>query len=173
MNSPNYIAPWCHVFALSLKGKLLGMYVLFLFGVIDSNAQVQVFAHQPASFGSFVVGQAGGTIRITEDDERIVEGNIILLNQGSEVMPAIFAVEAPLGATVHIQLGPDVMLKGSNGGEGILRMHYPGNGSSFISTVSPPDRNYISIPVSLILQGGMQSYPGNYSGTMSITVLEE
>ncbi|WP_143959873.1 DUF4402 domain-containing protein [Litoribacter populi] len=147
---------------------------LLLIGLAtESHAQVQVFAEQPASFGSFVVGYGGGSIHISEEEERVAEGEVILLNQGSEAMPPVFAVEAPLGAVIHIQLGPEVILKGSNGGEAILRMHYPYAGSTYISQVAPPDRNYIAIPVSLTLNGRLESIPGNYSGSLSITVLEE
>ncbi|KEO75908.1 hypothetical protein EL17_23120 [Anditalea andensis] len=147
---------------------------MVLFGLkAPAQAQVQVYVEHQANFGSFVVGYGGGSILITEEEERIAEGEVFLMNPGAEVQPVVFGIEATLGALVHLQLGPDVQIKGNNGGEATVRMLYPSFGTSFVSTAAPPARNYISIPTLLIMNGAMKSIPGNYAGSLSITVIEE
>jgi hypothetical protein len=155
------------------KWGILGMLLIWVLIRGEVRAQVQVYAEQDVQLGSFVAGSTGGTLTVTFEEERKATGSLILINQGEPFKSAVFGIEAPFGSTVNILNGPDVVIKGSNGGEITLSLGESSRGSSFISDAVPPDRNYISISTSLTVGTGAENPPGNYSGSLSITVIQE
>jgi len=162
----------------SLQGRkewgILGLMLFFILWGNEVKAQVQVYSEQQLSFGSFVVGNSGGTITISHEGERIVTGDIIPIHQYEQVFPMILGIEAPLGAVVHIQNGPDVLLTGEHGGEMVLSMGESSHGFSFVSAVAPPERTYVSFTSTLTVESKVKAPSGNYSGTASIiTFIQE
>ncbi len=128
---------------------------------------------QGLNFGSFYQGMAGGTVTIFSNGSRSVSGDIIEINSGSPFTAAVFEVEATAGTFINILNGPDILLSGSNGGSMLLHLGTPSTGLSFISTVEPPSVTQISIGGTLPIGSPLANPCGNYSGTFSITFIQE
>lgn len=137
------------------------------------NAQVSVTTTQNLSFGAFAHGSAGGTVVINPDGSRSVTGDVISLNMGFTYFPAIFEVEAPSGTVINIVNGPDVELTGSNGGTMTLQVGNADPASPFLSTVAPPGRNPVKIGATLHVGGPAANPPGAYSGSFTVTFIQE
>lgn len=167
-------APHHFIFLSKVKGwSTIGLLLFFLFCGAEIKAQVQVYAEQQVAFGSFVIGNVGGTVAVSHTGDRTATGDILLVNQSEQFHPVIFGVEASLGTVVHIQNGPDVQLTGSNGGEMTLSLGESSHGSSFISGVAPPDRTFVSISATLSAGSSVDTPPENYSGALSVTFIQE
>lgn len=140
----------------------------------EASAQERVLAEQSAEFGAFVVAEGGGTVTVSHEGSRMFSGNIIPVDRLEQWAPLIFGIEAPLGAVVHIQNGPDVQIRGSNGGEMTVSLGESSHGKSFVSTVSPPEKTYVSISTTLSAGTGSEPFPGQYTGSVFIiTFIEE
>ncbi len=155
-------------------GRTLGMLLLVLSWLPEAEAQERVIAEQAAEFGAFVVAEGGGTVTVSHEGDRMISGNIIPIDRLEQWTPLLFGIEAPLGAVVHIQNGPDVQMTGSNGGETTVSLGESSHGKSFVSNVSPPDKTYVSISATLSAGMGGNPSPGNYTGSLFIiTFIEE
>lgn len=128
---------------------------------------------QTLSFGAFYTGVAGGSIIIDPSGVRTSTGGVILLNMGYSFSSALFEVHAHPGTIISILNGPDAVLTGSSGGT--MTMH-PGASnpvSPFVVTTN------FNIPVNLYIGGTLNvgppasNPPGNYTGTFSITLVQE
>ncbi|MBK6346276.1 MAG: DUF4402 domain-containing protein [Bacteroidales bacterium] len=128
---------------------------------------------QNLSFGAFITGFMGGTVIIYPDGTRSVTGDIITVFQGYQHHPAIFEVEANPGVIISIMNGPDISLNGSNGGT--LTLHLGGSipESPFINTLRPPFRTQVRIGGTLIVGNMLDNPAGEYSGTFSVTFIQE
>jgi len=156
------------------RGRTFGLLLVALSCLPKASAQERVLAEQSAEFGAFVVAEGGGSVTVTHEGGRTFSGNIIPVDRLGQWSPLIFGIEAPLGALVHIQNGPDVKITGSNGGEMTVSLGESSHGKSFVSTVSPPGRTYVSISTTLSAGIGGKAYPGNYTGSLFIiTFVEE
>lgn len=162
---------------LFLRGKcerVFGLLLLMLFWLPEAIAQDRVLAEQSAEFGSFVVAEGGGTVTVSHEGDRMFSGNIIPIDRLGQWTPLMFGIEAPLGAVVHIQNGPDVQIAGSNGGEMTVSLGESSHGKSFVSTITPPEKTYVSISATLSAGIGGKPFPGNYTGSLFIiTFIEE
>jgi len=128
---------------------------------------------QDLSFGAFITGYMGGTVIIYPDGTRSVTGDIITVFQGYQHHPAIFEVEANPGVVISIMNGPDITLNGSNGGT--LTLHLGGSipESPFVNTLRPPFRTQVRIGGTLIVGNMLDNPAGEYSGTFSVTFIQE
>jgi hypothetical protein len=134
---------------------------------------VYVNPAQGLNFGAFYHGNAGGTVIIYPNGSRSVTGDVIQANMGSVYAPALFEIEANPGTLISILNGPDVVLSGSNGGSLTLHIGSADPGSPLITTALPPDRTLVSIGGTLTVGNSLANPPGNYSGTFSITFIQE
>ena len=134
---------------------------------------VYVNPAQGLIFGAFFQGIAGGTVIIYPDGSRSVTGDIVQANLGMPYSPAIFEIEAQSGTLISILNGPDVTLHGSNGGAIILHLGTSSTGSPFITTVAPPGRTQVRVGGTLTIGSPLANPPGAYSGTFSITFIQE
>ncbi|HEY0054363.1 MAG TPA: DUF4402 domain-containing protein [Pedobacter sp.] len=138
-----------------------------------SGQTVSVFPVQNLSFGAFIQGINGGKVTVSNAGIRFSEGDVILASLGAMYFPAIFDIVAPQGTVITILNGPDVQLNGSNGGAITLRLGTSDKGASFATSTQPPQRTSVSIGGTLTI-GNQQSVPaGNYSGTFSVTFINQ
>ncbi|MBC7743678.1 MAG: DUF4402 domain-containing protein [Flavobacterium sp.] len=124
-------------------------------------------------FGAFYQGVSGGTITIFSNGTRSVSGDIIQANMGFSFSPAIFEVEALPGTLISILNGSDVSLSGSNGGSMTLRLGNSNLGNSFISNALSPTTTQVTIGGILTIGNPLANPPGNYSGSFSVTFIQE
>jgi hypothetical protein len=124
-------------------------------------------------FGAFFQGATGGTVIIYPDGSRSSTGDLVLANLGIPFSPAIFEVDANPGTLVSILNGPDVTLSGSNGGTLRLHIGTSSTGSPFITTARPPSRTQVRIGGTITAGNALANPSGSYSGTFSVTFIQE
>lgn len=155
--------------------------LLLCFNCLSAHAQqppprpisIYVNPAQGLIFGAFFQGVSGGTVIVYPDGSRSVTGTIMQANLGFPFSPAIFEVEANPGTLVSILNGPDVMLAGSNGGYIQLEIGTSSTGSPFIVTTTPPGRTQVRIGGTLTIGSPLANPEGSYSGTFSVTFIQE
>jgi hypothetical protein len=152
---------------------LISACVFLLVSSFSVNAQLSVTTSQNLSFGAFSHGNAGGTVTIAANGSRSVMGDVVPVNLGFLYFPAIFEVEAPAGTIINIVNGPDIELTGSNGGTMSLHIGASDPVSPVISTATPPARNAIKVGATLTVGGPAANPPGTYSGTFSVTFVQQ
>lgn len=134
---------------------------------------VYVSPSQGLNFGAFFQGVTGGSVIIYPDGSRSVTGDITQANLGIPFSAAIFEIEANPGTLISILNGPDVTLSGSNGGSMTLHIGSSDIGSPFITRAMSPSRTQIKIGGTLTVGNSLANPSGNYSGTFSITFMQE
>lgn len=155
--------------------------IVLLFSYSEAKGQelpprpisVYVNPAQGLNFGAFYHGTAGGTVIIYPNGSRSVTGDVIQANMGIIYSPALFEIEANPGTLISILNGPDVILSGSNGGTMTLHIGSADPGSPLVTTALPPDRTLVSIGGTLTVGNSLANPPGNYSGTFSVTFIQE
>ena len=134
---------------------------------------VYVNPAQGLIFGAFFLGNSGGSVILYPDGSRSTTGSIIQANLGYPFSPAIFEVDANPGTQISILNGPDVTLTGSNGGSVQLHIGAASTGASFMSTALPPARTQVRIGGTLIIGPPLANPAGSYSGSFSVTFIQE
>lgn len=134
---------------------------------------VYVNPAQGLSFGAFYQGNAGGSVIVYPDGSRSVTGDVLQATLGFTFSPALFEVDANPGTLISILNGPDVMLTGSNGGSMTLHIGSASPGSPFVTTAVPPARTVVSIGGTLTVGSPLANPAGSYSGTFSVTFIQE
>jgi hypothetical protein len=155
--------------------------VMFIGCFSPANAQVQpprplsvyVNPAQALNFGAFYQGTSGGSIIISPTGSRSATGDVVLVNLGFTVSPALFEVEGLPGTIVSILNGPDVTLHGSNGGSMTLHVGSTSPSSPFIINTNPPSRTVVNVGGTLTVGTPALNPPGSYSGTFDITFMEQ
>jgi hypothetical protein len=152
-----------------------------LIGCLSSvSAQVQpprplsvyVNPAQALNFGAFYA-TTGGSIIVSPTGLRSATGDVVLVNLGFTVSPALFEIEGLPGTIVSILNGPDVTLHGSNGGSMTLHVGSSNPASPFIINTTPPSRTVVNIGGTLTVGTSAVNPPGSYSGTFDITFIEQ
>lgn len=124
-------------------------------------------------FGAFFHGITGGSVIIYPDGSRSVTGDVMQANLGIPFSPAIFEIDANPGTTLSILNGPDAVLSGSNGGTMTMRVGAASTGALFVTHAIPPDRTQVRIGGTLQVGNRLANPPGVYSGTFSVTFIQE
>lgn len=141
----------------------------------DPPRPVLVFVNnsQHLSFGAFSHGAAGGTVTVNPDESRSSSGSVLLLNLGYVYSAALFDIRANPGTVISILNGPDVVLPGSNGGSILLHLTTSLPASPFVTTVPWPTFTQVRIGGRLTVGNAAANPPGNYSGSYSVTFIQE
>lgn len=134
---------------------------------------VYVNPAQGLNFGAFYQGNAGGSVIVYPNGSRSVTGDVIQANLGFSFSPALFEVDANPGTLISILNGPDVTLTGSNGGSMMLHIGSASPGSPFVTTAIPPARTVVSVGGTLTVSSPLANPAGSYSGTFSVTFIQE
>jgi hypothetical protein len=136
---------------------------------------IAVYANpaQGMIFGAFFQGSSGGTVILFPDGSRSSTGSLVLANLGFPFSPALFEVDANQGTAITIMNGPDVTLTGSNGGSIGLHIGAASTGSHFITTVVSPTRTEVWIGGTLTVGPPIANPSGSYSGTFSVTFIQQ
>jgi hypothetical protein len=134
---------------------------------------VYVNPAQVLSFGAFYHGTTGGSVIIYPNGSRSVTGDVIQANVGTVYSPALFEIEANEGTLIAILNGPDVTLSGSNGGTMTLHIGNAAPASPLVTTAPSSQRTLVSIGGTLTVGNALTNPPGNYSGTFSVTFIQE
>lgn len=160
---------------------LIGVITFLFFAQLPVHAQeppprpISVFVNpaQGLIFGAFFQGPTGGTVIIYPDGSRAVTGSIVQANLGFPFSPAIFEVDANPGTLITIMNGSDVTLAGSNGGTLSLHIGTSSTGSPFIATATSPARTQVKIGGTLTVGVPLANPAGSYSGTFSVTFIQQ
>jgi hypothetical protein len=128
---------------------------------------------QGLNFGAFFQGVTGGSVIIYANGSRSTTGDIIQANFGFPFSAAIFEIDANPGTLISIMNGSDVALSGSNGGSMTLHIGSADVGSSFVTRAISPARTQVRIGGTLTVGNALTNPSGNYSGTFSVTFIQE
>ncbi|HOK27241.1 MAG TPA: DUF4402 domain-containing protein [Bacteroidales bacterium] len=163
-----------------MNDRIIVLFLILFCIVVNSAAQeppprpisINVTA-QGLSFGAFTLGATGGTVTVNPDGTRSSTGDVILLSLGYSYSPALIEVTGNPGTLVSILAGPDVSLPGSNGGSLLLHIGGTDPPSPFVINTVPPVSTPLYIGGTLTVGNPVSNPPGNYSGTFSITFVQE
>lgn len=128
---------------------------------------------QHLSFGAFSHGATGGTVTVNPNESRSSSGDVLLLNLGYVYSAALFDVRANPGTVISILNGPDVSIPGSNGGSILLHLTTSLPASPFVTVVPWPTVTQVRIGGRLTVGNAAANPPGNYSGSYSVTFIQE
>lgn len=128
---------------------------------------------QPLAFGAFSPGAAGGTVTVDPDGTRSSSGDIVLLSLGFAYTPAMFYVEANQGTVLSVLVSPPVTLTGSGGGTLTLQVAGSLPTSPFVTTLPWPEKTTVLVGGILTIGSIAANPPGSYTGSFSITLVQE
>jgi hypothetical protein len=134
---------------------------------------ISVNPSQGLYFGAFFTGATGGTIIVYPDGTRATTGDVIQASLGFTFAPAIYQVTAQVGTRIAIMNGSDVTLTGSNGGSMTLHIGNSLPTSPFVTSVTPPSTTQVTIGGTLTVGNILANPVGSYSGTFSVTFIQE
>jgi len=133
---------------------------------------------QALNFGDITIfsGSSGGTVTVNQDGSRSYTGSVVPVNLGQLVQPAIFELKVCPGRMINVTYPTTTVLTGSNGGSMILNLgptSIGASGSTFISNKGCDDIHLIRVGGTLTV-GNIGSNPaGLYSGTFSLTFVQQ
>jgi len=128
---------------------------------------------QPLSFGAFSPGLTGGTVTVHPGGSRSSTGTVILFGLGYVYAPAMFYVRANPGTILSLLNNPPVTLTGSGGGTLTLQIGATLPAMPFVTTVPWQMQTTLLVGGTLTIADIGANPPGNYTGTFSITVIQE
>ncbi|HOC49043.1 MAG TPA: DUF4402 domain-containing protein [Bacteroidales bacterium] len=129
---------------------------------------------QPLAFGAFTPGAAGGTITVPPDgSSRTTSGTVITLNLGMMHTPAMFYIRANPGTVISLLAGPPSPISGSNGGTLYLQLDDTYPASPLVTMVPYQQQTTVLVGGTLTVGTIGSNPPGNYSGTINVTFVQE
>lgn len=163
------VMPFLMAFFIQLHAHQLHAQVL-----LSSPSSLEVYLVQDLSFGSFFTGSSGGAVVITPEGNRTVSGTVIALPL-SPGTPAIFEVSLVPNRMVHISFPSSVTLRRTGGSEGMTVTGFTSDkpGNSFVTKGGHPFINPVRVGATLNV-GNADNHPaGNYTGSFTVTFIEE
>ena len=168
---------------LGLRERIGIIFILTLAGGLISTVQAQVLPPrpiivtvnhaQPLSFGAFSPGATGGTVTIHPDGTRSSTGSVVLFNMGFLYTPAMFYIRANPGTVITLLSNPPVTLTGSGGGTLTLQLGATLPAMPFVTSVPWQMQTTLLVGGTLTVGDIGANPPGNYTGTFSITVVQQ
>lgn len=129
---------------------------------------------QPLSFGAFTPGLNGGTVTVYPDGSpRSSTGDVVLFGLGYVSSPAMFYIRANPGTIISLLGNPPVTLTGSGGGTLSLQIGATLPAMPFVTSVPWQMQTTLLVGGTLTIADIGANPPGNYTGTFSITVIQE
>ena len=136
-----------------------------------SPISVTVNTSQNLSFGDFSQGSTGGTVTVSYNGVRNSTGEIILLN--GTVTPARFDVTANPGTLITIVNGSNATLNGDNGGHCDASNWQCQYWLAIYNEYATHNINPVYIGGTLTVGNLSASPPGNYSGSFTVTFVQQ
>ena len=165
---------------VGLLVKLVALFALFcctsgLYAQEKPPRPVKIFVNpsQGLIFGAFAQTGSGGTVVLSPTGLRTYTGTIALLNLGYSYSPAIFEIDGEPGTLVTIVNGADVTLAGTGGGSMTLHLGTANPASPFVVTTVSPSRTQVRIGGTLTVGSNLASPPGNYTGTFTVSFIQQ
>lgn len=135
--------------------------------------EVKVRTARFLNFGAFTVGVSGGTVVVSPDGLRTPTGDVVLLNLGPTVTSALYEVTSNPGTLVTISHPKSFILSGTSGDQILLdNLTYSVN-NTFITTAPSTSINEVEIGGTLNLGTINSNRAGAYSGTITITFIQQ
>lgn len=135
--------------------------------------EVEVSTVQFLNFGAFAVGNSIGTVSVDSNGTQTWTGDVTLLTTGATVSPALFDVYANPGTLINITHPPSFTLMGSSGQTIELEIDSYSTGKTFITNSNSQTPTPVYIGGTLNLGAISANGPGDYSGTFTITFIQE
>jgi hypothetical protein len=134
---------------------------------------VEVITLRSPSFGSFYCGMGGGKIIVHQDGTRTAEGDIILMNSGGAIAPALFEVRCEPYLMLQLFSDQYFLLHGQDGQE--LRAKIISTDPTFPFAAPGDSKQGITVSASVCLEidTGQTLSPGNYNGTFQLNWITE
>ncbi|MBL0316161.1 MAG: DUF4402 domain-containing protein [Flavobacteriales bacterium] len=134
---------------------------------------VDVITLRSPSFGSFYCGVGGGKIIVHQDGTRTAEGDVILMNSGGAVAPALFEVRCEPFMMLQLFSDQYFTLHGEDGQE--LRAKIISTDPSFPLVAPGNSKQGITVAASVCLEinSGQTLSPGNYNGIFQLNWITE
>lgn len=157
---------------------------LLVFSGLETRAQenppipieVEVRTARNLNFGAFTVGDAGGNVTVSYDDQRTVNGDIFELNFGEPISAALFDVYANPGTIIQIQQMGDTELTNGNGGIIYLSIDSFSTGQRTFVTQSPnsltPNEVFVGGTLTIPADNS-GNLPGRYNGTFTLNFIHQ
>ena len=164
-----------------VKNKTNLVFLIFMAVCFQLSAQpslplrtVSVSPVQPLSFGDLTIqpGSSGGTVTVDYHGTRSNTGNVILLNFGGSVRPALYEFKLCPGRSVTITYPSFIFLSGSSGGSIKLNLgptSVGASGSTFYSNMGCDNLQEIRQGGTIEVGSILSNPPGIYSGSFNIT----
>ena len=137
-------------------------------------AQMQVTVDRDLAFGSFATGSTGGTVVVSPEGNRSVTGTII----GLEITPVFsagFGVRIGGRHTIRIVFPPSAQLNrtGGNGSMTITNFTSDRPGNIISTRPGPPMTYTVNVGATLNVQNSTVNPGGDYTGTFTVTFINE
>jgi len=158
-----------------------GLGLLFYFISVSLYAQesppipieVKVRTARYLNFGTFTVGISGGNVVVSPDGLRTPTGDVVLLNLGPTVASALYEITANPGTLVTISHPNSFILTGTSGDQILLDNLTYSENKTFITTAPSTSINEVKIGGTLNLGTINSNRAGAYSGTITITFIQQ
>lgn len=132
---------------------------------------IKVTTYQNLNFGSIIQGNSGGTVIMYPDGTRSCTGNLILPPLGSQGNEAIFEIKAPPGTLITLLLSNTALSNGAHTMNVLLGPTDPV--SPFITTRQQGNSTFIHVGGTLTVGNPLENPAGNYSGSFTVTFIQQ
>jgi len=132
---------------------------------------MKVTKFQDMSFGSVILGNSGGTVIMSPTGIRSKTGDAILPSLGSQGSEAVFEVKAAPGTLITFLLGSTTLSNSTYSMNLQLGPSEPV--PPFINTVQPNGITDVHIGGILTVGNAQQNPAGNYSGSFTVTFIQQ
>jgi hypothetical protein len=162
---------------IRIRCIVAGLFIAFTFSV-SKVAQAQekpprpiivVATAQNLSFGAFTQGISGGSVIINSAGSRSTTGDVVPLGLGYSYSTALFQITANSGTVITVGFGGPVLLH-SGGSTLTLNINSSNPVSPFVTSLPVTDLN---VGGTLIVGNPLANPPGNYSGTFTVTFMQQ
>jgi len=127
----------------------------------------------PLAFGAFTPGAGGGTVIISPGGTRTSTGDVILLNLGYSYSSAVFYIRANPGTVISLMITSPVTLVRAGGGTLTLNVGGTQPVSPFVTTLPWQQQTTLLVGGTLTIGPVGMNPPGQYSGSFSVTCIQE
>ncbi|QGY46010.1 DUF4402 domain-containing protein [Maribellus comscasis] len=136
--------------------------------------QLQVFAAQELSFGSFYTGASGGEVIVSPEGNCMTNGSVMELAL-SPATPAVFDVRLIPGRIVHVSFPASAMLTRVGSSESMVISGFTSDkqGNYFVTTSAHPFINPVKVGATLHVGSEAANPSGDYVGSFSVTFIQE